>query len=221
MSKTIQKNSKYKLPKIINVLNENDARHLVKTLKMKGYNDRDILKIKIMIGDEKFPLNIAKIEEIYKESEQKSKEKVQYTEADYFQLFQKNYTPNDVVSRFGCSFDDVDKAFNNFQKYSDKILVSSRDYKIMFSHLRKIISYVETFEGANLIIEAAVDSHIMHQQYKYSCNVCGETKVMDSDELPDILQFLKDVQYGHDDCHNKPKEEPLRIDLLKYTLNRS
>ena len=220
-SKKIQKNTKKKLSKIINVKNETEAKQLVRNLRKEGNNPRTILKIKIMIDGEKFPLNITKIKDICEGSEQKSKEKIKLTEADYFQLFQKNYTPNDVVSKHGCSFDDVDKAFNNFQKYSDKILSSSRDYEIMISNLRKIYPNVETFEDANLAIETAVESHLMLQSYNYGCSVCEERRVIGEDERSPILQYLKDQKFGHAACRNKPQPEPLRIDLLKYTLNHS
>ncbi len=215
MSKAIQKNSKKKLPKIINVKNENEAKQTVRNLRKERNNPRAILKIKIMINGEKFPLNITKIKDICEGTEQKPKEKTKFTEFDYFKLFKKNYTPNDVVDELGCQFDDVDEAYNKFQKYSGKILVSLRDYEIMFSHVRKIIPNAKTFEDSNLAIEAAVDSRLMLQKYKYDCPGCGEEKIIGEDERPFVLKYIKDEGFGHVDCPNKPKREPIKIDLLK------
>jgi len=200
MSKTIQKNSKYKLPKIINVLNENDAKHLVRTLKMKGYNNRDILKIKIMIDDEKFPLNIPKIEEIYK-LKQNLKGKTEFTDADFFKLYQQGFTPNDVVSILKCTFDEADKAFEKFQKYSGMTLTSLEELNTLYSHLHKIDPSVQTLADAAEVVKTAVESHLMLQKYTYRCDVCEDPMVIGTGELSSILQHLKDKFFGHDYCH--------------------
>ena len=189
-----------KLPKIINVQNENDAKHLVRNLKKKGYNNRDILKMKIMIDEEKFPLNIPKIENICNESEQKSIEKAKFTEADYFKFFQKNYTPNDVVIRRGCPFDDVDKAFTKYQKHSGKILVSLKDHETLVSHLTKIDPFVQTLAEATIAAKTAVESHIMLQQYWYYCPWCRKKRVFGEEELHMVLKHVKDTGYCCDEC---------------------
>lgn len=200
MSKTIQKNSKYKLPKIINVLNENDAKHLVRTLKMKGYNNRDILKIKIMIDGEKFPLNIIMIEEICK-LKQNSKGKTEFTDADFFKLYQQGFTPNDVVSILKCTFDEADTAFEKFQKYSGMTLTSLEELDTLYSHLHKIDPSVQTLADAAEVVKTAVESHLMLQKYTYRCNVCEDPMVIGTGELSSILQHLKDKFFGHDYCH--------------------
>ena len=221
MSKAIQKNSKKKLPKIINVKNENEAKQTVRNLRKERNNPRAILKIKIMINGEKFPLNITKIKDICEGTEQKPKEKTKCNEAEYFKLFKKSYTPNDVVDERGCPYDPVDEAFNKFQKYSGKILVSSREYETMLSLVRKVNPNVRTFEDANWVIETVVDDHLMLQKYKYHCTGCGEEKIIGEDERPFVLKYMKDKGFGHVNCPNKPKPEPpLKINLLDTMADR-
>jgi len=214
-------NKKKNLPKTINVKNETEAEQTVKNLRKEGNNPRAILKIKIMINGKKYPLNIKGIKDICEGTEQKTEETAKCNEAEYFKLFKKSYTPNDVVDERGCPYDPVDEAFNKFQKYSGKILVSSREYETLLSLVRKVNPNVRTFEDANLAIETGVDDHLMLQKYKYHCPGCGEEKVIGEDEMPSLLQYLKDQGYAHVDCSNKPKPEPpLKINLLDTLVDR-
>ena len=201
MSKTIQKNSKYKLPKIINVLNENDAKQLVRNLKKDGHNGKAILKTKIMIDGERFPLNVSKIEEICK-LKQNSKRKTEFIDADFIKLYKQGFTPNDVVPRLKCSFDEADKVFVKFQKYSGLTLTSLKDQRTLFSHLRKIDPSVQTLVDAAEVVKTAVESHLMLQKYTYRCDVCEDPMVIGTGELSSILQHLKDKFFGHDYCHD-------------------
>lgn len=202
ISKEVQENTKEKilLPETINVKTENDAKQLVKNLKRDGYNGREILKTKIMIGDKKFPLNISKIKKIC-ESEQTSNEQIELTDADFFKLYEKGFTPNDVVPRLKCSFDKADKPFIKYQKYSGMVLVSSKDQETLFLHLRKMYPYIETLSDAIPWVKMAVESNHMLLQYRYRCDVCGKTMVIGSGERASVIKHLEDHYFGHDYCH--------------------
>jgi len=199
LSQEVQKNTKEKLPKIIKVKNENEAKQLVRNLKRDGYNGKAILKTKIMIDGEKFPLNVSKIEEICK-LKQNSKGKTEFTDADFFKLFQQGFTPIDVVPRLKCTFDEADKAFEKFQKYSGMTLVSSQDYRTLFSNLAKIDPFIQTFWQANGLVKIAVESHIMLQQYWYYCPWCRKKRVFGEEELHMVLKHVKDTGYCCDEC---------------------
>ncbi len=200
LSQEVQKNTKEKLPKIIKVKNENEAKQLVRNLKKDGHNGKAILKTKIMIDGERFPLNVSKIEEICK-LKQNSKGKTEFTDADFFKLFQQGLTPNDVVPRLKCTFDEADKAFEKFQKYSGMTLTSLEELDTLYSHLHKIDPSVQTLADAAEVVKTAVESHLMLQKYTYRCDVCEDLMVIGTGELSSILQHLKDKFFGHDYCH--------------------
>lgn len=199
LSQEVQKNTKEKLPKIIKVKNENEAKQLVRNLKRDGYNGKAILKTKIMIDGEKFPLNVSKIEEICK-LKQNSKGKTEFTDADFFKLFQQGLTPNDVVPRLKCTFDEADKAFEKFQKYSGMTLTSLEELDTLYSHLYTIDPFVDSLDHATKVVKTAVESHIMLQQYWYYCPWCRKKRVFGVEELHMVLKHVKDTGYCCDEC---------------------
>ena len=201
MSKTIQKNSKYKLPKIINVLNENDAKQLVRNLKKDGHNGKAILKTKIMIDGERFPLNVSKIEEICK-LKQNSKRKTEFIDADFIKLYKQGFTPNDVVSKLKCSFDEADKVFVKFQKYSGLTLTSLEELDTLYSHLHKIDPFVESLDHAIEVVKTAVESYEEFEQYKYPCKDCGKLIRISNGEWRDLYPFIMSNNFSHNDCNN-------------------
>jgi len=194
--------SKKKQKEIINVTSEDEAKQVVKNFKMKSYNSRDILKMKIMINGEKFPLNIPKIEEICK-LKQNSKRKTELIDADFIKLYQQGLTPNDAVRILKCTFDEADKAFVKFQKYSGLTLVSVDDLDTLYSHLYKINPFVEHLETAIEAVKTTVDSHMILEKYRYRCSVCGGPLRLGFGEVPAVLQYLEKEKFGHDDCFKK------------------
>ena len=209
VSKTIQKNSQNNLQKTVNVKNETEAEQLIKNLRKEGNNPRAILKIKIMIDGERFPLNIAKIVKICK-SKQNSKRKTEFIDADFIKLYKQGFTPNDVVPRLKCPYDDAEKVFVKFQKYSGMTLASLDELDILYSHLRKIDPDVQTLADAFEAVKTAVEHYQMLQTYAYRCDICGEQMLIGPCERSSVLKHLKDSHFCHAECLEESHREKVK-----------
>ena len=212
--------SKKKQKEIINVTSEDEAKQVVKNFKMKSYNSRDILKMKIMIDGEKFPLNIAKIEEICK-LKQNSKRKTEFIDADFIKLYKQGFTPNDVVPRLKCLYDDAEKVFVKFQKHSGMTLVSLDELDTLYSHLRKIDPDVQTLADVVEAAKTAVIHYELLKTYTYRCDICGEQMIIGPGERSFVLKHLKDSHFCHAECLEESHREeakypnfPTRIKVL-------
>lgn len=201
-----------KRKKIIKVANWEEAEKYVVEKKREGWNVRDILKLKFLIGNEIIGLNPSRVSEIDKKyglsSHVDFKQGGNYNQTEalkkIFKMLWKKTPYENILIEFGDP-----KLVNNAVEAYNKLAGYEPVPKKTMDALRAELSVAgncSTYEG---LLEAASKSgysHYLRKTHMYKCAYCGEPEIMGKNEFSFMQSSLPKNNFAHLDCLKKNGE---------------
>ncbi len=176
-----------------------EAKKTVYAKLCQNINPKEITQISFLIDGKIIRFNPAQIRKIREEFEPKiENNKRDPDKVLVFKLFKKGVSPTDVVIKTGLPFEYVQKAYEEFCMFENKITISKELFDKLIESIKVVDEKFRTVDDVKPGLDKLVMSHKELKKFEYPCCYCGKSVQMGNQELEEIKPQL--VRWGHDIC---------------------
>lgn len=182
------------------VKNLDEMKRMVHDMSQKNFNIKDIVKKKFCINGQIIGLNPTKVKKINSEIEQLDLPKKEPSHVELLKLFKDGVSRTNAVIKTKCTFEEVNKAYQQFVEFENKTEVPKWFIDGIFLQVQRIHRNTTKYENVFNTLREAVDESIKFRSFTYSCKRCGLPMMILGPEWPDIKRFLISEGWRHDVC---------------------